>query len=1024
MRQRVELESIEKRDHAEKAHKEMESLYRALFENTSYSVYIHDLEGTFIDANETALTLLGYKREEITSLTISSLLKKEDLPRAFTIIQEIIQTGSQQRPAEFKLKRKDNTYVWVEIVASLIYKDGTPYAIQGIARDITAHKKMDEILQESEQKYRTLTDNVNVGVYRNTAGTKGKFIEANPAIVKMFGYASKEEFLEINVADLYQHARDRKAFNKKILQNGVVRDEELLLKKKDGTPFIGSVSAVAVTDETGKIKHFDGIIEDITERKRGEEALRKSEEKYRTIIKSIEDGYFEVDIAGNITFLNDSLSKILGYPKKELVNMNYRKFMDEKNSKKVYQIFNAVFRTEEPSRGFGWEIIRKDGKTRYIEASVSLIKEAKKPTGFRGIVRDITERRQAEKELKESEERYRDLVELAPDGILTLNTQGYVTSFNTSALEKTGYIQKEILGKHFSTLKFVKKEDIPAYKTLFNAVLRGEAPETMETTLFDRDGKPYTAEMRMKLLKHEKEITGVLVMARDTTQRKMTEKQLKSLFEASRLINSTMDMEKLFEFVSDSVQELVGFDHFMIFLVSEDRTVIRRVYAVGTIKEGAKGLVIPYGEGLVGACVTDKETILLKNAHRDTRAKKVAGLTEPFVSQVLVPLIVEDVCVGVLHISKAVENAYSQKDVDVLKPLSEVVSSALKNSRLLNEITRFGQQLEGRITERSKRIEIILKTRQSLQRERSWKRGLVTIVDTMCELGFERCGILLVDLMRKRLEFHFGRGVELPEEGMSVSLTDTDYYGVRCILEKRTIHVTEYNPQEGKQLSSACPSFVWVPIIVQDEAFAALGADNIESKRPITKEDVKDLEILAGMCAVFIDRTRVLVEPAAESRLKTDIKYWLDSAECFLVPEKKPIRSFEIFVDLVTHGIPGFVISRVYPEKIRRKYKLARTPMLWLSRSEKTNALSPNDLSKLNYIIEDFTRKSEESVILLDGLEYLVTQIGFETVVKHLEDLKDITVVNNSRLIVSVFKGALSEREYSILEKGFIIIPS
>lgn len=1023
MRQRIKLETIEKeRNQAEEARKEIESRYKALFERTLYCVYLHDFEGNFLDANEAALTLLGYAREEITSLSISSLLEKEDLPKAFTLIQEIIQTGSQKRPAEFKLKRKDNSYVWVEFEASLIYKDGTPYAIQGIARDITAHKKMNEILQESERKYRTLTDNVNVGVYRNTAGPKGRFIEANPAIVKMFGYASKEEFLQITVADLYQNAEDRRVFNEKILQNGFVRNEELLLKKNDGTPFIGSVSAVAIKDETGKIKHYDGIIEDITERKKAEEALRKSEEKYRTIIKSIEDGYFEVDIAGNMTFLNDSLSKILGYPKDELMNMNYRGYMDEENAKKVYQIFNMIFRTGEPLEAFNWEIIRKDGTKRYIEASVSLIMGVKEPTGFRGIVRDITERRQAEKELRESEERYRGLVELAPDGILTVDTTGKVTSCNTSALEKTGYTQEEILGKHFSALKFVKKENIPAYTRLFNAVLRGEAPETMETSFLEKDGTPYTAEMRMKLLKHEGEVTGILVMARDITKRKRAEKQLKSLFEASKLINSTMDMEKIFGFVSDSVQELVGFDHFMIFLVSEDKKYVRRVYTVGKMRE-KKRAVLLYGEGLVGSCITTKETILLKNAHEDRRAKQVSGLTEPFVSQILVPLVVEDACVGALHISKAVENAYSLKDVEVLQPLSEVVSSALKNSRLYDEVAQFGQELERRIHERSKRTEIILRTRQSLQRERSWKKGLVTIVESICELGFERCGILLVDLMRKQLEFHFGRGVELPEEGMSVSLKDTDYFGVRCVLEKRTIHVKEYNPEEGKQLTSESASFVWVPIIVQDEAFAALGADNVESKQLITEEDVKDLEILAGMCAAFIDRTRVLVEPVAENRVKTEIKYWLDSTECYLVPEKKPKKSFEIFVDLVTHGIPGFLVSRVYPEKIRRKYKLARTPMLWLSRSEKENALNPNDLSKLNYIIEDFTRKSEESVILLDGLEYLVTQIGFETVIKYLEELKDIVMVNNSRLVISIHKDALSERECSILEKGFVIIP-
>jgi len=138
---------------------------------------------------------------------------------------------------------------------------------------VNKQKQTEEALRESEEEYRTLAENINVGVYRNTVGTKGKFIEFNPAMVRMFGYKNKEDFYNMNVADLYLHPEDRKTFNAKMLRDGFVSNEELQLKKKDGTPFVGSVSAVAVKDENGDVKHYDGIIEDITERKRMEEQL-------------------------------------------------------------------------------------------------------------------------------------------------------------------------------------------------------------------------------------------------------------------------------------------------------------------------------------------------------------------------------------------------------------------------------------------------------------------------------------------------------------------------------------------------------------------------------------------------------------------------------------------------------------------------------------------------------------------------------------------------------------------------------
>jgi diguanylate cyclase (GGDEF)-like protein/PAS domain S-box-containing protein len=148
------------------------------------------------------------------------------------------------------------------------------------------------------------------------------------------------------------------------------------------------------------------------ERKRARERLRESEEKYRTILENIEDGYYEVDLAGNLTFFNDSMCRIWGYPKEELMGMNDRQYTDQENAKRLFQAFNKVYRTGEPRKECDWGIIRKDGTKRYLEASVSLRKDASgKPIGFRGIVRDITERKQTEEALRESEERFRQLAE-------------------------------------------------------------------------------------------------------------------------------------------------------------------------------------------------------------------------------------------------------------------------------------------------------------------------------------------------------------------------------------------------------------------------------------------------------------------------------------------------------------------------------------------------------------------------------------------------------------------------------------
>jgi PAS domain S-box-containing protein len=161
-----------------------------------------------------------------------------------------------------------------------------------------------------------------------------------------------------------------------------------------------------VVKKDGKIVEIQYNAKDITEEKQAEEALQRSEEKYRSILENIEDGYYEVDLVGNFTFFNDAMCQIVGYTPDEMMGMNNRKYMDKENARKVYQTFNKVYTTGKPDRGFDWEIIRKDGTKRFVEASASLIRDSEdKPIGFRGIIRDTTARKQMEAEKEKMEQR-------------------------------------------------------------------------------------------------------------------------------------------------------------------------------------------------------------------------------------------------------------------------------------------------------------------------------------------------------------------------------------------------------------------------------------------------------------------------------------------------------------------------------------------------------------------------------------------------------------------------------------------
>ena len=139
----------------------------------------------------------------------------------------------------------------------------------------------------------------------------------------------------------------------------------------------------------------------MTKRREAEDSLKESEEKYRTIIESSEDGYYEVDIEGNFDFFNNSMNKILEYSRDEILGKNVRSFMDEENAKKVSETFNHVLQTGKTIKVTDWTLIKKTGEECFVEPSISLIKEKGRPIGFRGFIRDVTKRKKAE-ELKQA----------------------------------------------------------------------------------------------------------------------------------------------------------------------------------------------------------------------------------------------------------------------------------------------------------------------------------------------------------------------------------------------------------------------------------------------------------------------------------------------------------------------------------------------------------------------------------------------------------------------------------------------
>ena len=208
---------------------------------------------------------------------------------------------------------------WVDIFISFIMVAGVAL----LAPLFYSIRQSEKALRESEERYRTLVDNVNVGVYRSTGDVDGRYLQVNPAMIKIFGYESIEEFIRGPIINLYQEPEGRKKFLEKIKECGNVRNEELALRKRDGTPIQVSVTAAAQFESNGQIKWIDGVTEDITERKQAEEKLKNSELRLQSVIQSSPIPTFVIGKDHKVLYWNKALEELSGIKTEDVIGTTH-----------------------------------------------------------------------------------------------------------------------------------------------------------------------------------------------------------------------------------------------------------------------------------------------------------------------------------------------------------------------------------------------------------------------------------------------------------------------------------------------------------------------------------------------------------------------------------------------------------------------------------------------------------------------------------------------------------------------------
>ncbi len=360
----------------------------------------------------------------------------------------------------------------------------------------------------------------------------GNYIAVNDSACKFFGY-SREELLGMNYRQHTDKENTRKTFEafNEIYRTGKAGDLfEYEIIRKDGIKKQAEISASLAKDASGRPTGFLGIARDVTERNHMIETLRRSEQRYRNILDGIQDAYFEVDLKGRITFFNNALCRQLGYDKEELMGMTPQQYTDHDTQQRMFDAFIQLYKTGVSIKAIEETIIRKDGTVGVSELSVSLMRDsAGKPMGFAGISRDVSERKQMEETIRQSEERYRTIIDEMEEWYFETDLIGNITFCNDIFANILGYSLKEL--NNLNLLKFLKKDDSDSVYRLFKQVYHSGNPSKNFPYEFIRPNSNRTSAEFSVFPKRDKDakIIGYRGVGHDITERKHAEERIQYL---------------------------------------------------------------------------------------------------------------------------------------------------------------------------------------------------------------------------------------------------------------------------------------------------------------------------------------------------------------------------------------------------------------------------------------------------------------------------------------------------------------
>jgi PAS domain S-box-containing protein len=604
---------LEERHQTEKALRESEEKFRNLFDHAKDAILLADLETQkIIDVNTAACNLIGLPKEKLIGKKQSDLNPPEMAEKYSRSFMEQLQKGFAAG-GEIIVVKADGTRIPVDISASIIKLQGKT-VILGIFHDISERARMTQALKESEENiskaFRAIPEAVSIATLKD-----GIFLEVNDSFLVLNGY-SREEVIGHTAKDLniWVNSIDRYRTKQLMEKQSHFVNEEFILRRKSGETHNVLLSADVI--------NFNGkpciltIGYDITERRRAEEALRDSEEKFHSIVEHGNDGIAFIQ-DGMVHYCNSMMLEIVGYTMEEVIGKPFLNYIAPEHKDMITGMYRKRLAGERVPDRYELNMLAKGGRKIYTEVSASLITIKQNKVDI-AIVRDITQRKKAEAVLADEATRRRILIEQSSDGIVILDQDGKVYEANQRFADMLGYTMDEMKQLHVWDWEV----DTAREFHLNNIRTLDDAGDHFETIHRRKDGTTYNVEISTNgaIFAGQKLIFGV---CRDITARKQMEQQLreseekfsKVFHETPQLIAVSRSDTNIYIDVNDSFvkttgytrEELIGHSVYeinMFVYPEEQQEIIQLAKKYGYIKNKECSFRMKYGEIRSWLCST------------------------------------------------------------------------------------------------------------------------------------------------------------------------------------------------------------------------------------------------------------------------------------------------------------------------------------------------------------------------------------------------------------------------------------